>query len=288
VAVLEQYAGQQCDLLVALHARKSYRSVVRYRRQRPEGRLVVALTGTDLYQDLKQPTGPGLWARRSLDLADRIVLLQPEGLKDLTPAWRAKARPILQSAAGPAKQPRHRREVFEVCVLGHLREVKDPLRAAHAARLLPPESRVRVIQVGRALSPRMARLARAEMEDNPRYTWLGELPRWRAMRVLARCRLLCLSSVLEGGANVISEAVAVDTPVISSWIAGSVGMLGEDYPGYFPVGDTQALAALLRRAETDPAFLKSLRDWGRRLRPALSPARERRAWAALLSELFPD
>ena len=144
--------------------------------------------------------------------------------------------------------------MFEVCVLGHLRPVKDPLRTAWAARLLPASSRVRVLQVGGALSEDMAEQARAEEAANPRYRWLGERPRGQALRLLARCRLLSLTSELEGGANVISEAIALGVPVVSSRIAGSLGLLGTDYPGYFPFGDTQALADLLRRAETDTDF----------------------------------
>jgi hypothetical protein len=75
--------------------------------------------------------------------------------------------------------------------------------------------------------------------------------------------------------------------VVSSHIAGSIGLLGEDYPGYFPVGDTQALANLLRRAETDTEFYNTLRDCCARLRPLFDPAREKRGWKDLLHELFP-
>jgi glycosyltransferase involved in cell wall biosynthesis len=172
-----------------------------------------------------------------------------------------------------------------VCVLGHLRPVKDPLRTALAARLLPPTSRLRVLHLGAALSEEMAEQARAEAEANPRYRWLGEVPRGKALRVLGRCRLLVLTSELEGGANVISEALAASVPVVSSRIAGSVGLLGEDYPGYFPVGDTAALAALLGRAETDADFYRTLRERCARLRPLVDPATERRSWEALLREL---
>ncbi len=146
-----------------------------------------------------------------------------------------------------------------MCVLGHLRPVKDPFRTALAARLLPASSRVRVLHLGAALSEEMAERARQEAAANPRYRWLGELPRWRALRVLGRCRLLALTSEMEGGANAISEAAALSVPVIASRIGGSVGLLGADYPGYFPVGDTAALARLLERAETDTRFYRTLR-----------------------------
>jgi hypothetical protein len=60
-------------------------------------------------------------------------------------------------------------------------------------------------------------------------------------------------------AEVVTEAVAVSVPVVSSRIAGSVGLLGADYPGFFPFADTAALAGLLRRAETDAPFYADLK-----------------------------
>jgi hypothetical protein len=74
--------------------------------------------------------------------------------------------------------------------------------------------------------------------------------------------------------------------VLSSRIDGSVGLLGPRYPGYFPVGDTRALAALLLRAETDSGFYVELTQGVRRLARLVRPARERAAWASLLAEVL--
>ena len=283
VAVEEEYRGQPCDVLVALHARRSHPSVVRFRAQRPTAPLVLALTGTDLYGDIH--TDPG--ARQSLEWATRLVVLQPLGVEELPRQQRGKARVIYQSVAPPRTLGSPREDAFEVCVLGHLRPVKDPLRTALAARLLPSSSRLRILHLGAALGEDMAEAARAEAFANPRYCWLGEVPQEEALRVLALCRLLVLTSKSEGGANVISEAVAVGVPVLSSRIAGSVGLLGENYPGYFPYGDTETLAALLLRAETDKSFYDLLKHRCDELRPLFDPARERRAWQEVLAELFP-
>ena len=174
-----------------------------------------------------------------------------------------------------------------MCVLGHLRPVKDPLRTALAARLVPATSRLRVLHVGKALSDDMAVEARTEMAENPRYHWLGELPRWKALRVLARSHVLVLSSHMEGGANVLSEALAFGVPILASHIAGSIGLLGEDYPGYFPLAETAALARLLEQAERDPDFYQALSAWCARLAPLVHPAREFQAWASLLHEVAP-
>ncbi len=281
VTVQSEYEGRPSDMLVALHARKSFPSLKRFRKERPGKPVVVALTGTDLYGDIR--TSPE--ARSSLELADRLVLLQPAGLEELTPSVRAKARAIYQSATCPRRRFPPRKAVFEVLVLSHLRPVKDPLRAAAAARLRPASSRLLVLHAGAALTPEAARAARHEEASNPRYRWLGPLPRWRALLLLARVRALVLTSELEGGANVVSEALACSVPVLCSRIPGSIGILGSDYPGYFEVGDTEGLAVLLARAEEDRTFLADLRRRARSLASLVSPQRERESWRRLLREL---
>jgi glycosyltransferase involved in cell wall biosynthesis len=98
----------------------------------------------------------------------------------------------------------------------------------------------------------MANRARKEMNTNKRYRWLGEQTRSRALRILNRSYLSVLSSRMEGGANVLSEAIAASVPILALRIDGNVGILGADYPGYFDVGNTTQLARLLSRAETSP------------------------------------
>jgi putative glycosyltransferase (TIGR04348 family) len=245
---------------------------------------VVALTGTDLYRDLRRYRTP----HRALELADRIVVLQPLAAAELEPGLRGKLRVIYQSAEpvpGAARGVRrYSDEFFDVCVIGHLRAVKDPLRAAYAARMLPPSSRIRVLHAGGARDAAMEQRARAEEARNPRYRWLGALGRVRTRRLIAQSNVMVLSSRLEGGANVISEAVVDGTPVIASRIPGSVGLLGKDYRGYYPVGDTWALARLLGRAESDAAFYRELAARCRKIAPLFRPAEERRRWKKLLEE----
>jgi putative glycosyltransferase (TIGR04348 family) len=279
VAIRARWDGARCDLLVALHARKSGAAALAFRARRATAPLVVALTGTDLYRDLRRSRR----AERALTAATRLVVLQPAALAALPRRLRAKARVIHQSA--PRLRGRAATGSFDVCVVGHLRPEKDPFRAAAASRRLPAASRIRVLHVGRALSAGARRRARAEAARDPRYRWLGERPHRAARLLLARSRLLVLSSRMEGGANVISEALASDVPVLASRIPGSVGLLGPRYPGYFPTGDTAALARLLHRAEADPRFYARLRDACRRRAHLASPQRELRAWRALVREL---
>jgi putative glycosyltransferase (TIGR04348 family) len=238
------------------------------------------MAGTDLYQDLPASRE----ARHSLELADRVTVLQPLGLAALPAEVRGKARPIFQSAV-PARPSPAPAGVLRVCLLAHARAVKDAFLAAEAARLLPASSRVEVVHLGAALDPGAEAHARREMAVNPRYRWLGERRRRDALSTLAGSQLLVITSRLEGGSNALSEAVAAGVPVLSTRIDGSVGLLGEEHPGYYPVGDAAALAALLSRAEASPGFMAALRHSTERVRPLVEPAREREAWRALLAEL---
>lgn len=281
VVIAQRFDRQRCDALIALHARRSHDSVARFRRLRPHSPLILALTGTDLYGDIHRDES----ARLSLDWAHRYILLQEAGVEELPSRLQDRARVIVQSVQPPRGLPLpSRRGRFEVCVVGHLREVKDPFRAAEAARRLPEGSRVRILHVGGAMTRQMEERARDEERVNPRYEWLGELSHGRTLRLIARSRLMVLSSRMEGGANVVCEALAYGTPVISSHISGSIGLLGADYPGYFPFGDTPALTRLLSRSEESIEFLDSLCQAGRSRAHLVDPAQERTSLVNLLAE----
>jgi glycosyltransferase involved in cell wall biosynthesis len=221
-------------------------------------------------------------------------VLQEAGVAALSADLRHKARVIPISMDGETfafcRRLAERRPVaaaggtFDVCVLGHLRTVKDPFRAAEAARIIPASSRVRIHHIGAALDETMRAEARRQEAGNPRYRWLGELPRRKALRILASCPLMALTSEMEGAANVVTEALAVGTPIVASRIPGLVGRLGEDYPGFFPFGDTHALAHLLHRAETEPQFYEQLCSRCADLLPLIDPVGEQRSWVTLLAE----
>ena len=281
VNVQKSWDGEECDLLIALHARRSFPAIQRFRQKHPLAPLVVALTGTDLYGDLES----GSDAICSLELASRIVVLQALAAEAVPESARRKVRVIYQSAEHPSPSARREESWFQVCILAHLRAVKDPLRVAYAVRGLPSLSKIQVKHAGAVLDTDFGRQVEAEQRTNPRYQWLGPLSHENAMDLLARSHMLVLTSQLEGGANVISEAIAISVPVISSLIPGSVGILGSDYPGYFPVGDSAALREQLLRAESEDGFYRDLQQWVARLHPLVSATRERDAWGALLSEL---
>ncbi len=275
-----EWDGERCDLLVALHARRSLASIERYLGH-GQGPLVLTLTGTDLYDDIRRHAK----ARSVLHRADRLVLLQAFGVDELPEELRSRVVVLHQSATASRARLEPRRRTFDVALVAHLRPVKDPFRAAEAARRLDASSRLRILHAGEALDAETAGQAQRETASNPRYRWLGELPQWRVRQLLKRSRAMVLTSRMEGGANVIGEAAVAGCPVVASRIAGSAGLLGEDYPGYFEVGDTEGLAALFRRLETEPAFLDDLAERCRRLASLFDPAREEEGWRKLLRDL---
>ena len=282
VSVQTIWDGASADVLIALHAWRSAASIRRFRARFPTRPLIVALTGTDIYGFLH--TEPET-TRRSLECADLLVGLHDLVGEALPPEFRVRLRVVHQSISGGSVERRPSKRTFDVCVVGHLRGEKDPLRAAAAARGMPPESRLRVLHAGGARDPQWAESARREMARNPRYRWLGEVPAWRVRRLYERSHAMVISSLSEGGANVVSEAVVAGLPVIASRIPGNVGLLGPDHPGTFPPGDTDALRTLLRRAEGEPGFLAELTRHGVRRAPLFAPEREREAWRKLLEEL---
>lgn len=268
-------------MMIALHAWRSADSIRLWRERYPARPLIVGLAGTDIYRF--QQTDPDT-TLASMRMADALIGLH-DLVGDAIPApLRPKLRIIHQSVPPLSRRLPPLRSAFEVLVVGHLREEKDPLRAAYAARELPAESRIAVVHLGKAHDETWAAAAREEMARNRRYRWRGEVPGWAVRRAMARAPLMVLSSIMEGGANVVSEAIACGVPVIASDIAGSVGLLGRDYPGYYPVRDTAALAALLRRAETDAAFLAELRRHCTARAPLFDPARERASWFRLINQ----
>jgi len=127
--------------------------------------------------------------------------------------------------------------------------------------------------------------ARGWVKREPRYRWLGSVSHATAMRWLSKSHVLVVSSVMEGGANVICEAARIGVPVLASRIPGNIGMLGRDYPGYFPLFDDSALARLIERCRTNASFYRRLRGAIRRRRALFAPDSERAALKRLLRGL---
>jgi putative glycosyltransferase (TIGR04348 family) len=282
VREVTEWRGGGDDLLLALHAFKSHSSISRFSLQRPDSPLVVALTGTDLYRDIvRHPE-----ARESLGMAARLIVLQDEGLRELSPYLRTKARIVYQSA-NVALRHVPDRSLFRIAVIGHLREEKDPFRAVLALRFVDRAASFEVVQIGGSLHPEMTRQARGWAQRERRYRWLRSVPHRKAMGELSKSHVLVVSSLMEGGANVICEAARIGVPVLASRIPGNIGMLGRDYPGYFPARNERALGRLIERCRTEPVFYRRLSAALRQRRGLFAPAAEKAALARALQGLRP-
>lgn len=279
--VTESWSGKDVGLLIALHAYRSHQSIKDFKKKYPDKPIVLMLTGTDLYRDIATHSEVLL----SMELADILVVLQSAALNSIPPSFRYKAQVIYQSvrvdAPSEIKAPD-----FQITVIGHLREEKDPFCIARSLPLLPSDSQINVLHLGGAMVAQMEFMARDYNEKLERYKWVGEVSHDDALKTLFQSYLMVISSRMEGGAHVVSEAIALGIPVIASDIPGNRGLLGDDYPGYYPVGDELRLANLLYRAEKMPDFYSLLKKHIDVRKNLITPEREKRSIQELMTKLI--
>jgi putative glycosyltransferase (TIGR04348 family) len=289
VSIVREWTGAEPgqgapDLLIALHARRAGPSLAAFTAQLPGRPSVLVLTGTDLYRDIAIDGE----AQASLRRAGALVVLQDAGLAPLPPDARARARVIYQSAEAlppyPRRDPQARR-ILPITMVGHLRAEKDPLTFIAAAKLVS-SAKARMVHIGGALDPALGAQAARAQAANPRYRWLGNLSHGATRQRLRRSHAMVIASRMEGGANVIIEAVTSGVPVLASDISGNRGMLGEDYCGYFPPGDAKALARLIERSIDDCAFYRRLCEQCAARAALFAPDAERAAVVGLVDNLF--
>ena len=280
VKTITDYDGRPGDLMVAIHAWRSAKAIEHFKTLYPDRPLVVCLGGTDINQFIHTHPKPTL---RSMELADVMVCLH-DLVKDITPMPMRQKLQVIYQSAKPLPQPRRPiSRFFNICVVSHMRQVKDPMRTALAVRDLPHYSRIMVRHLGMAHSQTAAVRAIKESRRNPRYTWKGEVPRWRVRQEFLRTHLMVISSKAEGGANVISEAVVAGVPIVASNIDGNIGLLGKSYGGYYPLGDTNALREVLLKAEGNEHFIAGLAAQCHALAPKFTIKHEQECWRQLIA-----
>lgn len=285
VEVTESWSGGDADLLVALHAYRSHQSIVEFKKKYPGRPIVLILTGTDIYRDIKNHSE----VIQSMEIADQLVVLQSSAINSIPTHLRHKVQVIYQSVEIDIDRENGdsaTKEDFLVSVIGHLREEKDPFCVVRSLPLLLADSKITVTHLGQAMNTQMKDQATNFNATIDRYQWLGEVSHADALKTLSQSRLMVISSRMEGGAHVVSEAIALGIPVIASDIPGNRGLLGEDYPAYYPVADENALATLLYRAEKVPTFYASLQKHIELRRELITPAREKQSIHALVSALI--
>jgi putative glycosyltransferase (TIGR04348 family) len=243
-------ARTDVDVMIALHARRSAESIAAFHRDCPEKPLIVTMTGTDLYRDLPESTD----AQHSLDLADALIVLQEDAVRHVPVQHRKKTHVVFQSA--PALAPAGKADDrVNIVVVGHLREEKNPETifrlVEHLATLSLP---VHITHIGAPLDAQIAARAQQLSAQYPHYHWAAALPHGLTRAAIKRAHLLVHPSRMEGGANVIVEAITAGTAVLASRMSGNVGMLGEHYSGYFEMDDHRGLCDLITNYLRDANF----------------------------------
>ncbi|MCC6586848.1 MAG: glycosyltransferase [Bryobacterales bacterium] len=269
-----------CDVLVAIGAAACAAEVHQSYRAAPQRAVVVAITGPDLEVMARQPA-----VNASIELATRIVTFQAATVDLLPRPVRHKVSVIFQSAVRLKAQVLPRRDCFSVIAVANLRDHKQPLLIAEAARLLPTSSRIRIEHYGAAIDGQIHEQVRRETLENGRYHWSGEVAHRDLRKRLASSSLLVNTARIDDGANAISEAAVDQVPIVASRVAGNIGVLGESYLGFFSARSAEDLAHQLQRAETDEAFYRKLREGVAEVARRLTPAEERRQWRQLLAQI---
>jgi putative glycosyltransferase (TIGR04348 family) len=280
VRVSNDWTGKDTDLLIALHAYRSHASIVQFREKYPNQPIILILTGTDLHRDMASHAE----VVKSMEMSDAIVILQPAAFALIPKQLHAKTHVIYQSCKS-VKRKALLKKSFLISVIGHLRPEKDPFCTAKSLKYLGPETKIKVIHLGKAMSPEMSQLAKQYSQDIENYQWQGELSHSDTLAQLSRSHLMVISSLMEGGAHVVTEAIAIGVPIIASDIPGNRGLLGDDYHGYYQVGNEKALAKILQKTESDAAFYQSLEKHIHKRRQYVQPEFELKSIKVILDRV---
>ncbi|MDB4408736.1 glycosyltransferase [Akkermansiaceae bacterium] len=271
-----EFDGAPADVLISLHAFKGEKAVLDFQRYCPDGKVIVLITGTDLYVDL--PEGRGL---SSLETADAIAITHEEARASMPSRFYDKLHIVPSCLAVLEIQAKPDAGKFVISVVGHLRSVKRSFLTIESVAK-HPEWDVEVWQIGEALDEEMSDIACDWEEADSRYKWLGGLPREESLEICSRSSLTVNSSFLEGGANAVLEAMTMGVPILASRIEGNVGLLGRDYPGYFEGEDIESKLVEVMAGKHD------LDDWAslaeKRL-PLFSRESEKTAWEKVIEDV---
>lgn len=271
--------------MVAINAWRLSEIIHQFRNTHPNAPIIVVLAGSDLYGTKSKVDAAN--TRRAMVEASSLVVSQSAALDAVPDYLQSKCKVIPKSVNTNLKVVRNADpDFFNVIIASNLRQEKEPLVSAQAAAMLPTGSRIRMNHYGIALDQDLATQALALTNaPHSRYTWHDGIPHGQVLTEIVAADLFVNSSRFEGGANAVCEAIALGTPVLATRIPGNIGILGLDYPGLFPTGDTKALTGMLVDCEQEAEFLEQLTDTCARLAPAFAPEYECRLWMDLLGEL---
>lgn len=286
---VDEPAIRSADLMIALHARRSASAIQSWRHIHPSKPLIVVLTGTDLYRDIANNSA----AQKSIDLADRLVVLQELGIQELPLQHQAKTHCIFQSTPfwKPAIKSNNK---LRVLMVGHLREEKSPQTFFKAAQGMAEYKDIQFDLIGSGLDESLLEEAQSLNSSLANFHYLGAMPHAQTRQRIRNTHLLIHPSKMEGGAHVVMEAICSGTPVLASQIDGNKGMLGIDYAGYFNWGHVDQLIDLIllcRKTQSNvlqtDRFLDHLTAQCAERAHLFTPDNEQHSLLELLNECLP-
>ena len=269
------------DAQISLHVLKTAAASA-YFATHQSGRLFIRLTGTDINGGFVK--SPNL-SQQTIGLADKLVVTHPACLPQIPDRWRNKTVVIYPSVTMP--------ELAAISIptsplftcIGHLRPVKAP-HLMHDAIQNIPQANLVAASIGNAYDVTDGQQARLNARQDTRYHWHADCDRATALAWMQASLATINSSISEGGANTVMEAIQLRIPVLATDILGNRGFLGDDYDGYFETGRADQLAGLMRRCLEESDFVEHLKSQLDGQRPLFSVERESEQLSKLVSENY--
>ena len=264
--------------MIALHATKTLAASKRFKVHSPKGKLIIYLTGTDLY---KEQANNNPEFHEALVLADILVVGQRASLASIPAEFLEKSHFVPASVLLPPLKNVSPPPSPSLALTGHLRPVKNPFLMNLALKELT-ELKLDAFTLGAALDPNMLNDVEEWQQADSRFHWLDDVPYTEALSWIEQVDFTLNTSHNEGGSNAVAESIVLGTPVLASKIEGNVGMLGDDYLGYFEPNSASSLARLIRRATTDRSFHQKLLQQITSIQENFLPEKETAGWLKLL------
>lgn len=283
------------DLILALHSGHCHEVLELWREMGKPIPLIFLVSGTDLFEPLLNTRTFSADFISACEDAHSIVTFA-QGFDRLFSSfgkecWAEKNQTIFQGASPVSwkmadHDPRH------AVVIGHLRFIKDPWISVRALEILQSSLRAvgpgfQIQHFGTSLDPGTEEEIRNAQKRFPGPDWKwesrGAVTGKEIRAVMSSAPLLIQPSIHEGGANVVGEFLVSGLPIIASNAPGNVGLLGEDWPGLFGVGDDQGLADLLQQWLESEEFRKRLFVASSELSQQHDRVHEKVAWERLLN-----
>jgi len=266
------------DAQISLHALKTAAASAHFAKHR-SGRLFIRLTGTDINGGFAK--NPAL-SQQTIDLADKLVVTHPACLPQIPDRWLSKTVVIYPSVTMPELATISNPTSPLFTCIGHLRPVKAP-HLIYAAIQKIPQANLVAASIGNAYDVTDSQQALLNTRQDTRYHWHADCDRATALAWMKASLATINSSISEGGANTVMEAIQLRVPVLATDIPGNRGFLGDGYGGYFETSSSDQLADLMRRCVEDPSFVEQLKNHLDGQRPLFSIQRESQQLSTLVS-----